>query len=252
MTQAIVDHGTSERSTCKLAGQSRSTQRREPISIEDEPRLLADMHRLSAAHPRYGYRRIHQMLLHTGWRVNHKRVQRLWRRDGMSVPRKRRKRRRLGDSSNSCVLHKATAKNHVWSYDFVFDRTEDSRQLKIPALIDEFTREDLCTHVAHSITGDDLVTILAGVMETRGCPENIRSDNGPEFAAHAVRNWLTSVERHLEATKASWQKLMEFLLKRAGEPDDHCANPELRALLERDGIWPAEGNFPLPRRTRVA
>ena len=144
-------------------------------------------------------------MLHAGWRINHKRVQRLWRREGMRVPRRcpwgvrpGRKRRRLGDSSNSCVLHKAKSKNHVWSYDFVFDRTEDGRQrqiLALPILLArvEFTREDLCTHVAHSITGADLVAILAGVMEKRGCPENIRSDNGPEFAAHAVRNWLASV-----------------------------------------------------------
>ena len=193
MKHAFQQHGMSERSACKLAGQSRTTQRREGTTPDDEPRLLAQMWKLSTTHARYGYRRIHRMLCADGWRVNHKRVYRLCRREGMLVPRKRSKRRRIGDSSNSCIRHKAEHMNHVWSYDFVFDRTEDGKPVKILTLIDEFTRESLCIHVARSIKSEDLIGLLVAVMLERGMPGYIRSDNGPEFVAKAVRTWLESV-----------------------------------------------------------
>jgi transposase InsO family protein len=194
VTHFIGEHAMSERSACKLAGQHRSTQQRSLGVPDDEPRLLKDMRRLSAAHPRYGYRRIHRMLLREGWRVNHKRVQRLWRREGLRVPRKRKKRRPIGDSANSCTRKRPEHKNHVWTYDFLFDRTEDGRQVKILALVDEFTRECLCLHAARSIKADDLVELLAGVIIERGMPTYIRSDNGPEFAAQAVCDWLNLIK----------------------------------------------------------
>ena len=193
MKHASQKHGMSERSACKLAGQARTTQRRESNTSDDEPRLLAQMWKLSKAHSRYGYRRIHRMLCADGWRVNHKRIYRLCRREGMLVPRKRSKRRRIGDSSNSCVRHKAEHMNHVWSYDFVFDRTEDGRPVKILTLIDEFTRESLCIHVARSIKSEDLIGLLVAVMLERGMPAFIRSDNGPEFVAKAIRAWLETM-----------------------------------------------------------
>ena len=193
MKRAIQKHGMSERSACKLAGQARSSQRRKAITSDDEPRLLAQIWKLSTAHARYGYRRIHSMLCADGWRVNHKRVYRLCRREGILVPRKRPKRRRIGDSSNSCIRHKAEYMNHVWSYDFVFDRTEDGKPIKILTLIDEFTRESLCIHVARSIKSADLIGLLVAVMLERGMPAHIRSDNGPEFVAKAVRDWLKSI-----------------------------------------------------------
>ena len=174
-------------------GRLRSTQRRGTQVPDDEAELVADMRRLSTEHPRFGYRRIHRLLLRGGWRVNHKRVQRLWRREGMRVPRKRSKRRPAGSSANSCTRQRAEHKDHVWSYDFLFDRTEDGRQVKILALVDQYTRECLCTHVARSITGQDVIDVLAGVMAERGSPANIRSDNGPEFVATAVQTWLESV-----------------------------------------------------------
>ena len=160
---------------------------------DDESRLLADMRRLSKEHPRFGYRRIHRLLLREGWRVNHKRVQRLWRREGLRVPRKRVKRRSPGHSGNSCTLKRAEHKDHVWSYDFVFDRTEDGRQLKILTMVDEYTREALSIHVARSITSQDVVDELAGIMIQRGSPRCIRSDNGPEFIAEAIKKWLGSI-----------------------------------------------------------
>ncbi|MFT7486021.1 MAG: putative transposase [Candidatus Paceibacteria bacterium] len=183
----------SERRACTLTWQARSTQRRTIRQPEDEPRLLKDMRRLSGSLPRFGYRRIHRMLIREGWRVNRKRVQRLWRREGMRVPRKRRKRRSTGDSGNSCVQHRAEFKNHVWTYDFVFDRTEDGRQLKILTVVDEYTRESLCTHVARSIKADGVIEALAKIMAERGSPMHLRSDNGPEFVAIAVTRWLESV-----------------------------------------------------------
>ena len=107
------------------------------VVADDEATLLADMRRHAGQQPRYGYRRIHNLLVREGWRINHKRVQRLWRIEGMRVPRKRSKRRRLGDSANSCTRRKATNKNHVWIYDFIFDRTEDGRQVKVLVVVDE-------------------------------------------------------------------------------------------------------------------
>jgi len=183
----------SERSACRLVGQHRTTQRRVTLVSHDEPALLRDMRRLGRDHPRFGYRRIHRLLLREGWRLNHKRVQRLWRREGLRVPRKRMKRRPPGTSANSCILRKAEGRDHVWTYDFLFERTEDGRQIKILAIVDEYTRECLCTHVARSITGDDVVGVLAAIMIERGVPAHIRSDNGPEFIASAVRSWLKSM-----------------------------------------------------------
>ena len=193
VVHAVRERGMSQRWACRLVGQHRTTQRRETLVPHDEPGLLGDMRRLSARHPRFGYRRIHRLLLREGWRVNHKRVQRLWRREGMRVPRKRVKRRPPGNSANSCILRKAERPDHVWTYDFLFERTEDGRQVKILAVLDEYTRECLCTHVARSITGEGVIGVLASIMVERGVPAHIRSDNGPEFVASAVRSWLNSM-----------------------------------------------------------
>jgi transposase InsO family protein len=173
-----------------VTNQHRSTQRRRATIASDEDQLVRDMKRLARRHPRYGCRRVRVLLQREGWRVNKKRVQRLWKRERLAVPQKQRKRRRLGHSGNGCVRHRATHRNHVWSYDFVFDRTEDGRRVKLLTLVDEHTRECLAIHVARSITGDELLGVLASVMHERGVPENIRSDNGPEFIANEVRTWL--------------------------------------------------------------
>ena len=193
VTRGMERHDMSERHACELTGQYRSTQRLTLSVAKDELRLLKDMRRFSGRHPRFGYRRIHRMLLREGWRINRKRVHRLWRREGMQVPRKRIKRRSLGDSANSCVQHRAEFMNHVWTYDFLFDRTEDGRQVKVLAIVDEFTRECLATHVARSIKAKDVIDVLADVMAERGSPAYIRSDNGPEFIATAVTKWLKTV-----------------------------------------------------------
>lgn len=147
---------------------------------------------LSRENPRYGYRRVWALLRREGWRVNKKRVHRLWREEGLKVPQKQRKRRRLmeGSSENGCQKRQAEHKDHVWSYDFVMDRTEDGRRLKMMPMVDEYTRECLTIEVERSITAEDVVATLARLFEQRGEPSYIRSDNGPEFVATTVKDWL--------------------------------------------------------------
>mgnify|MGYP001054254367 CR=1 FL=1 len=180
----------SERRACRVLGQPRSTQRY-PAKRPDQDRILVKaMDGLRRKHPRFGYRRIRRELVKTGWRVNLKRVHRLWKEAGWQIRQKARKRRRLGSSEGGCVLKQAERRNHVWSYDFIFDRTEDGRQLKFLPIMDEFTREGLALEVDRSITGEDVVDVLAYLFEVHGEPAYIRSDNGPEFVAKAVREWL--------------------------------------------------------------
>ena len=183
--------GISERKACETLGQPRSTQRYKPKRPDVDRRLVESMRKLADLKPRYGCERIHELLPELGWPVNFKRVHRLWKLHGMQVPRKQRKRRRLpGLSRNSCVRHKALHRNHVWSYDFVVDRTEDGRQLKLLVVIDEFTRECLAIEVGRTFTSREVILTLEYLFALRGVPRHIRSDNGPEFVAEAVQRWL--------------------------------------------------------------
>jgi putative transposase len=145
------------------------------------------MHELVRKHPRYGYRFITAKLRQEGWRVNFKKVYRLWRREGFGVPRKTRKKRSLGHSGNSCVRRRAKYKDHVWTWDFIHDRTITGQPLKWFAITDEYTRECLALEVDRSITADRVLDILTNLFLTRGVPKHIRSDNGPEFIAKAIR-----------------------------------------------------------------
>jgi putative transposase len=131
------------------------------------------------------------MLRREGWQVNKKRVHRLWREEGLKVPQKQRKRRRLeGGSENGCTRRRAEHKDHVWSYDFVMDRTEDGRTLKMMPVVDEYSRECLSIEVERSITAEKVVKTLTALFARRGEPAFIRSDNGPEFIAKALKHWL--------------------------------------------------------------
>lgn len=178
----------SQRRACKVLGQPRSTQRYEAKEEDEETeRLVARIHTLVRQYPRYGYRFITAKLRQEGWQVNFKRIYRLWRREGFKVPRKSRKRRRLGHSGNSCVRRRAEHKDHVWAWDFIHDRTAKGRPLKWLAVIDEYTRECLALEVDRSITADRVLDILTNLFLTRGVPGHIRSDNGPEFIATAIR-----------------------------------------------------------------
>lgn len=182
----------SERRACRTLSQPRGTQRYQPRRLEKDKPLIDALNDLSRTHPRYGYRRITALLRADGWPVNRKRVQRLWRQEGLKVPPKQRKRRRLGCSQNRCTRRRAEHINHVWTYDFLMDRTEDGRRLKLLVIVDEFTRENLSIDVERHITAHDVIETLAYLFAVRGAPKYLRSDNGPEFIAQAIQRWLAS------------------------------------------------------------
>jgi putative transposase len=166
------------------------------------------MRRITRKRPRFGSQRTYRKLVADGWRVNQKRVERLWRQEHMQVPRKQHRRRRLpGTSENSCIRRRAEHMNHVWSYDFLVDRTEDGRQLKLLAVIDEYTRECLVLEVDRSFTAQEVIGILQYLFAVRGTPQYLRSDNGPEFVAHAVRRLLdkAGVETLFIAKGSPWE-----------------------------------------------
>jgi putative transposase len=173
-----------------VIGQSRSTQRQPPGVNGDEEALIRDIVRLATRYGRYGYRRITALLRERGWKVNHKRVERIWRQEGLKVPKKQPKRRRLWLNDGSCLRLRPTHRNHVWSYDFLADRTHDGRPIKILTMIDEYTRECLAIVAERRLNSDDVLHCLTDLFVKHGAPEHIRSDNGSEFTAKVVREWL--------------------------------------------------------------
>jgi transposase InsO family protein len=160
----------------------------------DEPRLVTRLIELASRFGRYGYRRITALLQREGWRVNHKRIERLWRREGLKVPNKQRKRGRLWLTDGSCLRMRPERRNHVWSYDFVSDRTVDGRPLKMLTVIDEYTRECLTIDVKRRMRSIHVLERVADLFLEHGTPEYIRSDNGPEFTAHLIRSWLDRLD----------------------------------------------------------
>ena len=182
----------SERRACKVVGQPRSTQRYEVPKDTEEDLLREHLREISRQRPRAGYRMAARCLRRTGWQVNDKRVQRLWREEGLRVTRKQRKRRRLGSSEQGSQRLRAEHVNQVWSYDFVQDRTRDGRKLKMLCVVDEYTRECLAIHVARRIRAQDVVGVIERLVAERGAPGHLRSDNGPEFIAAGLREWLTA------------------------------------------------------------
>src|SRR2546422_1324128 len=182
--------GLSERRACQIVGQHRSTQRRPPCVRVDDGALRARLRKFSEDRPRWGYRRAHAQLREEGWAVNRKRVQRLWREEGLRVPVRRRKRQRLGDSTVAAKRLAAERPDHVWALDFQFDQTADGRILKLLHIVDEFTREALEVRCARRIDADHTVSRLERILaETGRVPELIRCDNGPELTANALRDW---------------------------------------------------------------
>jgi len=182
--------GVSERRACKVLDQPRSTQRHQPLLRVGELGLTRRITELACEYGRYGYRRITALLRAEGFRVNHKRVERIWRQEGLKVPKKQPKRGRLWFNDGSCVRQRAEYPNHLWSYDFVFDRTHNGKPLRILTIVDEFTRESLAIKVDRKLTAQDVIHTLADLFIRRSAPAFIRSDNGPEFTAKAVREWL--------------------------------------------------------------
>ncbi len=180
----------SERRACQVLRQHRSTQRRRPRGKDDEEALTADVVELARQYGRYGYRRIAALLRSVGWAVNHKRIERIWRREGLKVPKRQPKRGRLWLADGSCVRLRPERAGEVWAYDFVQDRTHDGRAYRILTVIDEFTRECLALLVGRRLTSDDVLATLTDLFAERGPPDHIRSDQGAEFTATAVRQWL--------------------------------------------------------------
>ncbi len=181
----------SERRACRVIDQPRSSQRHASEKATKDAALSRRMVALSRKNPRYGYRRVWALLRREGWEVNKKRVQRLWREADLKVPARQHKRRRVGSSHNGCTKRRAEYVDHVWSYDFAMDSTEDGRRLKLMPVVDEYSRECLSIDVERSITSEEVVDTLGRLFSERGAPEYIRSDNGPEFVAEAVKRWLT-------------------------------------------------------------
>jgi len=173
-----------------VLGQPRSTQRHQGQVTDEESQLVGRIVELACEYGRYGYRRITALLRQEGFRVNHKHVERIWRQEGLKVPKKQPKRGRLWLNDGSCIRLRAEYPNHVWSYDIVFDRTHDGRPLRILVIVDEYTRECLSIDVARRLTSEDVLYRLGNLFVKRGAPAYVRSDNGPEFTATAVRKWL--------------------------------------------------------------
>ena len=177
--------GVSERRACEVLGHARSTQRRSRKRGADEAALRADVVKVAGRFGRYGYRMVTGMLRAEGWVVNHKRVERIWREEGLKVPKKQPKRGRLWLTDGSCIRLRPLYRHHVWAYDFVADRTHDGRPLKMLTVLDEHTRECLAIVVARKIRSHDVLEVLADLFVRHGPPEYLRSDNGPEVHREA-------------------------------------------------------------------
>jgi transposase InsO family protein len=174
--------------------QPRSSQRYEAKPRDDEEALVKRMRELAGQRPRFGYRRIAALLRREGWSASATRILRLWRQEGLKVPPKRRQKRHLGTSDQACHVKRAEHQDHVWCWDFVFDRTVAGSPLKWLSIVDEYTRECLTLKVDRGITSEDVIDTLAELFAMRGVPSAIRSDNGPEFVAHAIQRWLAQVD----------------------------------------------------------
>jgi putative transposase len=184
----------SERRACRVIGPCRATQHYVPRRLDDEDALRNRSVALAKEYGRYGYLRITAVLRNEGWRVNHKRVERIWRQEGLKVPQKQPKRARLWFADGSCVRRRPVYPNHVWAYDFVMDRTQDGRPLKMLTVRDEYTRECMAIEIRRRIRATDVQEVLGELFLARGCPTPMRSDNGPEFIARSLRRWFAQLD----------------------------------------------------------
>jgi len=231
-----------------VLGQARTTQRRESSPPSDEKQLTKDIVALATQYGRYGYRRITALLNNNehGWRVNHKRVERIWRKEGLKVPKKQPKRGRLWLNDGSCIRLRSEHKDHVWSYDFMVERTTDGRAFRVLNIIDEFTRESLNSKVNRKISSQDVIDELFNLFIFRGIPEHIRSDNGPEFTAKAVRRWLNrlGVKTLFIEPGSPWEN--GYIESFNGKLRDELLNREIFTTLEEAKVlieqWRREYN----------
>ena len=170
---------------------NRTAYRYEPVKLPDEDEVRSEIIGLACNYGRVGYRMVTDMMRNQGRRINYKRVERIWREEGLKVPQKQTKKSRLWLTDGSCVRLRPTHKNHVWSYDFVEDRTANGRKLRFLNIIDEFSRECLASVPRRSWRNNDVIEVLANLMLLNGTPEYIRSDNGSEFRTKNIREWLS-------------------------------------------------------------
>jgi len=187
-------HGVSERRACRVIGQARTTQRYEVKTDFEKERLRERVIDLAKEYGRYGYRQITNMLNNEGWKAGKDAVYTIWREEGLQVPQKQPKRGRLYLADGSCIRLRPEYKNHVWSYDFVQDRTHDGRSFRILNIIDEYTKECLASFAKRRINSQDVILVLAELFLQKGIPKHIRSDNGPEFIAKKLVKWLKDLE----------------------------------------------------------
>jgi putative transposase len=243
VTQSL---SVSERRACKVLEQARTTQRRNLSLSSDEKQLTSDIIALATRYGRYGYRRITAMLKEKGWQVNHKRVERIWRKEGLKVPKKQPKRGRLWLNDGPCIRLRPEYKDYVWSHDFMIDRTAGGRAFKILNIIDEYTRECLAIMVARKITNQDVIDLLFNLFIFRVIPKHVRSDNGPEFTAKAIRKWLVrlGVKTLFIEPGSPWEN--GYIESFNGKLRDELLNREIFTTLEEAKVlieqWHREYN----------
>jgi len=243
-------YGIGQRRACAALGVHRTTIRYGAKRGSDEERLRADIVRLAGQYGRYGYRRITAMLRAEGWQVNHKRVERIWRQEGLKVPKKQPKRGRLYLNDGSCIRLRPCWRNHVWSYDFVSERLADGTKIRMLTVIDEYSRECLTIRVAYRLSSDDVLDVLSDLFLTRGMPDFIRSDNGSEFTAQALQDWLKglNVKTAYIEPGSPWEN--GFNERFNGSLRDECLNREhfytLKEAQHIIEIWRREYNHIRP------
>ena len=243
----------SERRTCRALGLARSSQRYQPKTEELRGRLISRIEELAGAHPRFGYRRIWALLVREGWSVNIKAIHRLWKCSGLAISRPRPLRKPRfphGQDANGCHLRPSLGKDDVWAWDLVFDRTGDGRSLKWLTLVDEFTRECLALEARRILKAADVRAVLAEVVGVRGVPSRIRSDNGPEFAAEAVREWVeaSGFGTLYIAPGSPWQNgfAESFHSRLRDEFLERESFDDVRQAQEAGNLWRVEYNTQRP------
>lgn len=248
-------HKVSERRACRLLGQHRSTQRYEPVAADFEVKLVKRMNELAARHPRYGSPRICALLRAEGWRVNRKRVERLWRLEGHRVPPRRSQKsgqRSRGTAESAVWNLPAVRPNQVWSYDFLSDRTGDGDPIRVLNVVDEFTRVAVGCHVDRSIGARDLIRVLDELFRTQGKPEILRSDNGREFIATILQDWLAEQGVKTAYIEKGSPQQNPFVERFNGTMRDELLNgEEFTGLLEARTViagWLVEYNTRRPHR----
>lgn len=243
-------YGISERQACAALGVHRTSLRRPQKAPDDEEALTQNIVRLASSYGRYGYRRIAVLLHREGWKVNHKRIERIWRQQGLKVPQKQPKRKRLYLNDGSCIRLRPLYPNHVWSYDFVADRLSSGKAIRMLTVIDEYTRKCLTIRVAYQLKSDDVLDVISTLFLSEGIPEYIRSDNGSEFTAKILQDWLKGlgVKTAYIEPGSPWEN--GFNERFNGSLRDECLNREYFHTLQEArviiGEWVNEYNHIRP------